>query len=216
MVMISKWISKVCQINTARSTFKRSTCELITLFSLLLFSCTYSLTSYLMQLVAMTKTYSSTCINPLNAELNSICHLLALLGAHHILHVSRIRHMTIGSRATLTVRQKNVWECLLHWWWTIWGPRQVPLAFCPITWPQFTQVHLGFIFGHRWIQTVLCTWASHFLLCSCFCFVWTASKILVCPLSQMESVLAKLLPSSKYHDWCLPRIPCSFAAHSIL
>jgi hypothetical protein len=26
-------------------------------------------------------------INPLNA----ICHLLALLGAHHILHVSRIR-----------------------------------------------------------------------------------------------------------------------------
>ena len=30
-------------------------------------------------------------INPLNAELNAICHLLALLGAHHILHVSRIR-----------------------------------------------------------------------------------------------------------------------------
>jgi hypothetical protein len=29
--------------------------------------------------------------NPLNAELNRICHLLALLGAHHILHVSRIR-----------------------------------------------------------------------------------------------------------------------------
>jgi hypothetical protein len=31
------------------------------------------------------------CLNPLNAELNPICHLLALLGAHHILHVSRIR-----------------------------------------------------------------------------------------------------------------------------
>ena len=30
-------------------------------------------------------------INPLNAVLNPICHLLALLGAHHILHVSRIR-----------------------------------------------------------------------------------------------------------------------------
>jgi hypothetical protein len=29
--------------------------------------------------------------NPLNAELSPICHLLALLGAHHILHVSRIR-----------------------------------------------------------------------------------------------------------------------------
>jgi hypothetical protein len=30
-------------------------------------------------------------INPLKAELNPICHLLALLGAHPILHVSRIR-----------------------------------------------------------------------------------------------------------------------------
>ena len=29
--------------------------------------------------------------NPLNTELNPICHLLALLGAHPILHVSRIR-----------------------------------------------------------------------------------------------------------------------------
>jgi len=33
----------------------------------------------------------SASFNPLNAELNPICHLLALLGAHHILHVSRIR-----------------------------------------------------------------------------------------------------------------------------
>jgi len=31
------------------------------------------------------------CINPLNPELNPICYLLALLGAHHFLHVSRIR-----------------------------------------------------------------------------------------------------------------------------
>ena len=30
-------------------------------------------------------------INPLNTELNPICHLLALLGAHPILHVSGIR-----------------------------------------------------------------------------------------------------------------------------
>jgi hypothetical protein len=30
-------------------------------------------------------------LNPLNAELNSICHLLALLGAHPILHVSVIK-----------------------------------------------------------------------------------------------------------------------------
>jgi len=30
-------------------------------------------------------------INLLNAKLNPICHLLALLGAHHILHFGRIR-----------------------------------------------------------------------------------------------------------------------------
>jgi len=30
-------------------------------------------------------------INPLNPELNPICYLLALLGDHHFLHVSRIR-----------------------------------------------------------------------------------------------------------------------------
>ena len=29
--------------------------------------------------------------NPLNAELNPICQLLALLGAHHIFHVSGLR-----------------------------------------------------------------------------------------------------------------------------
>ena len=32
-----------------------------------------------------------TEFNPLNPELNPICYLLALLGAHHLLHISRIR-----------------------------------------------------------------------------------------------------------------------------
>jgi hypothetical protein len=30
-------------------------------------------------------------LNPLNAKLNPICHLPALLGPHHILHISRVR-----------------------------------------------------------------------------------------------------------------------------
>jgi hypothetical protein len=30
-------------------------------------------------------------INHLNTELNNTCHLLALLGTHHILNVSRLR-----------------------------------------------------------------------------------------------------------------------------
>ena len=42
------------------------------------------------------------CINPLNAKLNPICHLLTLLGAHHILHVSRLR---VNIRST---RQINI------------------------------------------------------------------------------------------------------------
>jgi hypothetical protein len=37
-------------------------------------------------------------VNPLNAELNPICHLLALLEAHHIFHVSRIRVKREGCR----------------------------------------------------------------------------------------------------------------------
>jgi len=38
-----------------------------------------------------TNVLQNVFINPLNAELHPICHLLALLGAHPILHVSRIR-----------------------------------------------------------------------------------------------------------------------------
>jgi len=34
-------------------------------------------------------------INSLNAKLNPTCRLLAVLGAHHILHVSRIRVNTL-------------------------------------------------------------------------------------------------------------------------
>ena len=35
--------------------------------------------------------YNSYRLKPLKPELNPICYLLALLGAHHFLHVSRIR-----------------------------------------------------------------------------------------------------------------------------
>jgi hypothetical protein len=34
-------------------------------------------------------------VNPLHTELNPTCHLLALLGAHHILHVRELRVNTI-------------------------------------------------------------------------------------------------------------------------
>jgi len=44
-----------------------------------------------MQYYEMFKSINNSEVNPLNAKLNPICHLLALLGAHHILHVSRIK-----------------------------------------------------------------------------------------------------------------------------
>jgi hypothetical protein len=41
----------------------------------------------------------------LNAELNPICHLLALVGAHHILHVSRIKVKLL--KAVLEIKGKQ-------------------------------------------------------------------------------------------------------------
>jgi len=40
-------------------------------------------------------------INTLNAELNPICQLLALLGAHHIFHVSGLRVNHVEEKAKL-------------------------------------------------------------------------------------------------------------------
>ena len=41
-------------------------------------------------------------VNTLNAELNPICYLLALLGAHHFLHVSRIRIKSLTLRLLMS------------------------------------------------------------------------------------------------------------------
>ena len=45
---------------------------------------------------------ASVQINPLNAELNPICYLLALLGAHYFLHVSRIRVKSLTLRLLMS------------------------------------------------------------------------------------------------------------------
>ena len=44
-------------------------------------------------------------INPLKAELNPICYLLALLGPHHFLHVSRIRVKSLTLRLLMSYIQ---------------------------------------------------------------------------------------------------------------
>jgi len=45
--------------------------------------------------------------NPLNPELNPICYLLALLGAHHFLHVSRtsVKLLTFTYLLTYSMEQ---------------------------------------------------------------------------------------------------------------
>ena len=50
-------------------------------------------------------------LNPLNAELNPICHFLALFGAHHILHVCRIR---VNIITLLTFGQQCVYSAPPH------------------------------------------------------------------------------------------------------
>jgi hypothetical protein len=61
-------------------------------------------------------------LNPLNEELNPICHFLALLGAHHIFHISRIRvNFCFGTdtwafKYVLTRDRRKMYEklCLLQ------------------------------------------------------------------------------------------------------
>ena len=57
-----------------------------------------------------TRIKQSQQLNPLNPELNPICYLLALLGAHHFLHVSRIRVKSL----TLRLLMSSIWST--HYW----------------------------------------------------------------------------------------------------
>jgi hypothetical protein len=56
--------------------------------------------------------FSLRDVNHLNIDLNPICHLLALLGAHHIFHVGRIRinisYSLIGEMNFYTHKSKHV------------------------------------------------------------------------------------------------------------
>ena len=56
-----------------------------------------------------------TKINPLNAELNPIRHLLALVGARHIVHVSRVR-ANIVTIIVIVIVTVNA-SCLGCWFW---------------------------------------------------------------------------------------------------
>ena len=53
-------------------------------------------TFYIQGVLKFEKKKKNSCAKRLNDELNPICHLLTLLGAHHILHVSRLRVKAYG------------------------------------------------------------------------------------------------------------------------
>jgi hypothetical protein len=60
----------------------------MTVYACMKFCCTKNGVSTLLETAVL---IGNCFFNPLNAELNPIRHLLALLGTHYILHVSRIR-----------------------------------------------------------------------------------------------------------------------------
>jgi len=81
--------------------------------------------------------YMCPLFNPLNTELNPICHLLALLETRHILHVSRIRvnAMFLFSDPSLLITASNFTskKYLLM---------NIPAHFCKLTY--FNRAHLHY------------------------------------------------------------------------
>jgi hypothetical protein len=76
--------------------------------SVILFQCHFrtlinlAMTGFCTWMVGYPQLRKQFCINPLNAELNPICYLLALLEAHHFLRVSRIRVKSLTLRLLMS------------------------------------------------------------------------------------------------------------------
>jgi len=76
-------------------------------------------------------------VNPLNAELNPICHLLELLGAHSILHVSRI---WVKLALTIAIRNDRVFMELTHLYSTFPHNQRNPVnSMLQVSW-QWQQI----------------------------------------------------------------------------
>jgi len=58
--------------------------------------------TYLRSTLQVEVKFRSGFFNPLNVELNPMCCLLALLGAHNFLHVSRIRVKSLTLRRVMS------------------------------------------------------------------------------------------------------------------
>jgi hypothetical protein len=116
--------------------------------------------------------------NPLNAELNPICHLLTLLGAHHILHVSRIRvkclcFMDVQNEVNRCLKKhKRTDPCLLWPHDSIWQA-QYGVGFLMVTWGETYQSPKVYpkvlpIWWGVFTTCVYNTWLRMVVLCVCY------------------------------------------------
>jgi hypothetical protein len=89
--------------------------------------------------------------NPLNTKLNPTCHLLALLAAHHILHISRIR----VNVSFIWIPRNFILDTVEIWLFKRvifkWGLGLFLLVNC-IKWVLFIFIERRFVFNHSLIK----------------------------------------------------------------
>jgi hypothetical protein len=66
----------------------------------------------LINVISILLMYRCRQINLINAELNPICHFLALLGAHHILYISRIGVNLCASKRLSSIEVTVDWHVI--------------------------------------------------------------------------------------------------------
>ena len=127
--------------------------------------------------------------NPLNAELNPIRHLLALVGAHHILHVSRVRVKLILSVA---------------WFGTVVKLRDL---FCNNLRDDEIRQELPWTSGYTWHDNCF-VWYVH-PRCS-FCLTTTHTQASYCNIDSLDlertgHQILNVVHATVRHQWCTSR-----------
>ena len=123
-------------------------------------------------------------LNPLNAELNPICHLLALLGAHHIFHISGLRvNICYPSRKTKITEQR--WSIS----WRTKDQLDVTILFHLLCAQHVSDINISIIRSLRlccWITTSVVLFCkdgwfsvSVNLRCIVVCLVWCVCRFVV-------------------------------------
>jgi hypothetical protein len=113
--------------------------------------------------------YVHFLFNPLNATLNPIFHLLTLLGARHILHISRIRINMASNSRSLSWKVSSYSYFLTCFWdqfdknsfivsSALWKGARISLDMCWRQWPLsvLTVANLTNVLrlSYRWNQTL--------------------------------------------------------------